>query len=79
MTDIRTVDLEPMQVVSALGYGESPEEQAWELILGFAKDSKVDPWDGDHRLFGFNNPDPSPGSPNYGYEQWITATETPSS
>ena len=24
-----------------------------------------------HRIFGFNNPDPSPGSPNYGYEQWI--------
>ena len=24
-----------------------------------------------HRIFGFNNPDPSPGSPNYGYELWI--------
>jgi AraC family transcriptional regulator len=24
-----------------------------------------------HRIFGFNNPDPSPGSPNYGYEFWI--------
>jgi len=24
-----------------------------------------------HRLFGFNNPNPSPGSPNYGYEVWI--------
>ncbi len=26
----------------------------------------------EHRFFGFNNPDPSPGSPNYGYEQWLT-------
>ncbi len=26
----------------------------------------------DVRFFGFNNPDPSPGSPHYGYEQWIT-------
>ena len=26
---------------------------------------------GKHRLFGFNNPDPSAGSPNYGYEVWI--------
>ena len=24
------------------------------------------------RFFGFNNPNPSPGSPNYGYEQWLT-------
>ena len=24
-----------------------------------------------HRLFGFNNPNPSAGSPNYGYEAWI--------
>ncbi|MEZ4638066.1 MAG: effector binding domain-containing protein [Caldilineaceae bacterium] len=22
-------------------------------------------------MFGFNNPNPSPGSPNYGYEFWI--------
>ncbi len=27
---------------------------------------------GERRFFGFNNPDPSPGSPNYGYEQWVT-------
>ena len=24
-----------------------------------------------HRIFGFNNPNPSVGSPNYGYEFWI--------
>jgi hypothetical protein len=24
-----------------------------------------------YRTFGFNNPDPSPGSPNYGYEIWL--------
>jgi DNA gyrase inhibitor GyrI len=24
--------------------------------------------------FGFNNPDPSPGNPNYGYELWLTVT-----
>jgi predicted transcriptional regulator YdeE len=23
-------------------------------------------------VFGFNNPNPSPGSPNYGYDLWIT-------
>ncbi len=72
MTEIRIDELEPMQVVSALGYGESPEEQAWGHIMGFAAATGLDPWDGEHRLFGFNNPDPSPGSPNYGYEQWLT-------
>ena len=25
-----------------------------------------------HRFFGYNHSDPSPGSPNYGYDQWIT-------
>jgi len=29
-----------------------------------------------HRFFGYNNPDPSPGSPNYGYDQWITVDAT---
>lgn len=28
---------------------------------------------GEQRIFGFNNPDPTPGSPNYGYKFWITA------
>ncbi|MDJ0952813.1 MAG: GyrI-like domain-containing protein [Acidimicrobiia bacterium] len=72
MADVRTVELDAMPVVSALGYGESPEEQAWDLILSYATESGLDPWDGTHRFLGFNNPDPSPGSPNYGYEQWIT-------
>ena len=72
MADIKIVDLDPMHVVSALGYGESPEGQAWDLILGYAGNTGVTPWDGSHRFFGFNNPDPAHGSPNYGYEQWIT-------
>ena len=27
------------------------------------------------RLFGYNNPDPTPGSSNYGYDVWITVDE----
>jgi len=72
MTDVTIVALEPTQVVSALAFGEEPESQAWNLILGYAAANGLTPWDGDHRFFGFNNPDPAPGSPNYGYEQWIT-------
>ena len=74
MTDptVRIVELEPLRVVAALGFGPSPEEEAWRLIEAFAEDHGLDMWSGEHRFFGFNNPDPSPGSPNYGYEQWMT-------
>lgn len=69
--DVRIVTLEPMRVAWALGFGTEPEQQAWDKLL---------PWAGDHglldagdgpRLYGFNHPDPSPGSPNYGYEVWV--------
>jgi AraC family transcriptional regulator len=38
---------------------------AWAKPKGLLDDPE------NHRVFGFNNPDPSPGSPNYGYEFWI--------
>jgi DNA gyrase inhibitor GyrI len=75
MSEITIIELEPMHVVSALGFGESPEGEAWDLILGYAADNELEPWSGETRFFGFNNPDPTPGSPNYGYEQWITVSD----
>jgi effector-binding domain-containing protein len=62
--------MEPMRVASALGFGQTPEELAWNRILAFAEAKGIDTTKA--RFFGFNNPDPSPGSPNYGYEQWMT-------
>ena len=70
-TDVRIVDLPPMRVASALGYGKEPEDQAFSLLLPFAKSIGLEPGDPDYRTFGFNNPNPSPGSPNYGYEVWL--------
>lgn len=70
--DVQLVELEPMHVVAAVGYGADPEYQAWGLILDFARDQQLDPWDSTHRFFGFNNPDPESGSGEYGYEQWMT-------
>jgi AraC family transcriptional regulator len=61
-----------MRVASALGFGESPEEEAWETILAFAEARNLLAGPEAHRFFGFNNPSPAVGSPNYGYEQWIT-------
>jgi effector-binding domain-containing protein len=69
-SDVRIVKMEPMRVASALGFGASPEELASQKMLAFmeARGLRFE----DVRWFGFNNPSPSPGSPNYGYEVWIT-------
>ena len=67
---VEIVQLEPMRVAVAHGFGQSPEPIAWDKILAFARDKGIDT--GQARFFGFNNPNPSPGSPNYGYEQWMT-------
>jgi effector-binding domain-containing protein len=68
--DVRIVDREPMRVASVLGFGESPEPMASEKMLAFMASKGLQfeevEW------FGFNNPSPSPGSPNYGYEVWVT-------
>jgi DNA gyrase inhibitor GyrI len=74
--DVRIVRLEPFHVASALGFGTSPEAEAWARLLGWAREKGVLAEEGAEkaavRFFGFNNPSPSPGSPNYGYEQWMT-------
>ena len=68
--EVRIVKLEPMRVASVLGFGSSPEEQATDKMLAFmaARGLEFE----QIRWFGFNNPNPSPGSPNYGYEVWVT-------
>ena len=68
--DVRIVHLEPMRVATAHGFGSGPEEEATKKIATFmeAKGLTFD----NVRWFGFNNPDPTPGSPNYGYDVWIT-------
>ncbi|GMQ78181.1 MAG: hypothetical protein BMS9Abin02_0680 [Anaerolineae bacterium] len=72
---VRIVQLDPMLIASASGYGESPEPIAWDKILNWANSEGLLGRDKDVRFFGFNNPDPSPGTPNYGYEQWMTVPQ----
>lgn len=69
MFDVQIVSLEPMQVAYAHGFGASPEEQAWETLLTWVNQQGLDP--AEQLYFGHNNPDPSPGSPNYGYDVWV--------
>jgi DNA gyrase inhibitor GyrI len=68
--DIRIVELEPMRVAATLGFGSQPEIEAWDKLMTWAR--AINLLDGTQRFFGFNNPNPMPGSPNYGYEQWVT-------
>lgn len=68
--DVREVELEPMRVVSFLATGTSPEKDAWAKLFGWARPlGMVKP---ETRFFGFNNPNPSPGKAEYGYEVWMT-------
>jgi len=68
---VRILGLEPLRVVAFHAYGPSPELEAWASLWEFASGRGMVPGEPGHRVFGFNNPDPSPGSPNYGYEFWL--------
>ena len=70
--EIRIVKHKKMRMASVLGFGTSPELEAWEKLLNWAGEKGLLGDLGKVRFFGFNNPNPSQGSPNYGYELWIT-------
>ena len=70
--DVRIVELPPMRVASFWGFGREPEGIAWEKLLAWSRPRRLLDDPEAHPLYGFNNPDPSPGSPNYGYEAWIS-------
>src|SRR5512135_1151383 len=72
--DVRIISLPPMRVACVNGFGESPENQAFEKMKTWAKAHNL--LGKPYRLFGYNNPDPTPGSPNYGYDVWITLDES---
>lgn len=69
--DVRIISLPAMRMISAYGFGPEPEGIAWKKMQsfmndhGYLKDGKFP------STYGFNNPNPSPGSPNYGYEIWL--------
>jgi len=69
--DVRIVKLEPMRVASVWGFGQAPEIEAWQKLTAWAEPRSLLDKPDQHPIFGFNNPNPSAGSPNYGYELWI--------
>ncbi len=70
--DVRIVTLEPLHVASALGFGTEPEMKAHATLLHWVRAQGLLDAPAAPRFFGFNNPSPSAGSPEYGYELWVT-------
>ncbi len=72
---VEIVQLPPMRIVSGKAFGESPELIAQTKVLSWAISKGLLDEPHPPRFFGFNNPDPHPGSPNYGYEFWMTVDD----
>jgi DNA gyrase inhibitor GyrI len=72
---VKVVKLEPMRVVSFHGFGTEPENIAFGKMREWAGPKGLLDDLENHRVFGFDNPEPSPGSPNYGYEVWVEVGE----
>jgi len=74
--DIRTLkDVTPMKVAYYVGYGKNPENEANNVIIEWAKSKGLLDEKSGTKIFGFNNPNPSPGKEEYGYEVWITVND----
>lgn len=67
--EVRIEELPPMRVASFKGFSETPETEAHEATVAWAKKKGLLE---DFRTFGFNNPPPweTEGS-EYGYEIWL--------
>lgn len=71
LKDVRIVDRPPMRVASSLGLGKAPEDQAWRQMHAFAVSAGIRLGQNGDPMYGFNNPEPTPGSEDYGYELWL--------
>lgn len=69
------IELPAMNVISFHGFGLSPEPLAWLKMFEWLEAHEIISKINTARFFGFNNPDPSPGSPNYGYEVWMVVDQ----
>jgi DNA gyrase inhibitor GyrI len=69
--EVRIERLPGMWVASVLAFGEAPEAVAWRRLRQWALPKGLLSDRDRHPIFGFNNPNPSPGKKEYGYELWI--------
>lgn len=72
--EVRIVKLQPMRVACISGFGTEPEAQAFDKMKEWAKAHNLH--GKPQRLFGFDSIPQSPGSPNRGYDVWLTVDES---
>ncbi len=68
---VRIETLPPMRVAWVRSIGATPEQDAWQLLSGWAGPAGLLANPVAHRVFGFNNPAAAPGATEYGYEFWL--------
>lgn len=75
LKNVRIVLLPACTVASYHFVGENPEETVGAQMDKFVRENRLYELKPDARLFGFNHPNPSANSPQYGYEDWVTIPE----
>lgn len=65
-------ELKPVKVASYCHFGKNPESEAWKIMSRWLKQSGLSIEKDGLRVFGFDNPSPSPERAEYGYEIWVT-------
>lgn len=73
LTDVRLIRLRPMKVAWCRAESAEPENDAWKTLNSWVQENGLDQ-SFTTRYFGFNNPNPTPGNPVYGYEVWATVS-----
>ncbi|MDD6275004.1 MAG: effector binding domain-containing protein [Clostridiaceae bacterium] len=68
----RIIYIPPATVASSHSLDPEPENEAGEAINRFILSERLFERKPDYRLFGFNNPNPTPESDFHGYEYWVT-------
>lgn len=75
LSDVRILHLPPFTAVSSHFIGASPEAEVGKGIIEFIKESGLAGIKPDARVYGFNNPNPSPNAAEYGYEFLVTVPD----
>lgn len=76
--NIRIIRLRSMPVAWYRAESSSPEVDAWNVMRKWVTEHDLDNLF-TTRYFGFNNPNPVPGNPVYGYEVWVSVLNDHSS
>ena len=68
---VEIIKLEPGDAIRFHAFSNSPENDVSKNLIAWAKPNGLLEDKNKVKVYGFDNPSPSPGSPNYGYEQWL--------